>query len=316
MCVYVCTCVALLLDVAMSLSELLRQGGDGPPATVAKATALQKVPFAKSAALSSTVPAGLATVPLIRPPTPAIGALSALSLQLQAVGLAPTESKSNPARPPQTVAKAPPQTLSKAPPLALPTNVPSLPDLPGLEKVDPSSKDADSTGNSKALALVGQTYKVSDLPKATGFGQGVPLPSWQVGQVGGSVGSAAGLPIPAPKRSEVNLKEKPLYGGGVQGPISSRGGVALGWNAMLHDEPRRSFIGHRSGAFTEDQLNKWWDRLGKGLRWERPMVRGKLLPRYAAWLTKDGFVYIPLQWDALARPDHGTLVFGNYGCCV
>lgn len=99
---------------------------------------------------------------------------------------------------------------------------------------------------------------------------------------------------------EEDLQAEPLTTGGVQGPLAvsqSRNG----WRAVLHDEKRRTFVSLRKLAFSEQLLAKWWRSCSEQLQWFRPRKEEFILPRSAAWLTKDGcaccYEYSGTQWS-------------------
>jgi len=112
--------------------------------------------------------------------------------------------------------------------------------------------------------------------------------------------------------AEETLEERPLSGGGGQGPIARHVG---GWTCVLHDDHRRSFVSYRKQAFSAATLDRWRQALLQRIGWrkpERPPKEGKdvndmLLPRSAAWLTLPGcrceYEYAGLRFPAVAMPD-------------
>lgn len=106
-------------------------------------------------------------------------------------------------------------------------------------------------------------------------------------------------PTPPP---EDTLAALPLVGGGLPGPMAVKQADA-GWKSILHDEHRRTFVAHRSGAFPSGLTSKWWDDLKAKIAWRRPVTEDLALPRSAAWLTADGctcrYEYSGLEFDPL-----------------
>ncbi|CAJ1377876.1 unnamed protein product [Effrenium voratum] len=105
---------------------------------------------------------------------------------------------------------------------------------------------------------------------------------------------------------EKSLEEAPLIFFGKRGPIAMANGPASQWIQVVSDEHRRSFVSYRSGAFREAQLQEWFDRLRSDLRWDKPEVKGRPLPRSACWLTADGcsctYRYSGTQWPNMIMP--------------
>jgi len=104
-----------------------------------------------------------------------------------------------------------------------------------------------------------------------------------------------------PCRAEATLAAVPLLVGGLQGPLAvSAPCKALGWEPVLHDELRRSFISFCPAPFPSETLELWWRRLSQDVVWGRPKVRAGLLPRSAAWLTLPGctceYIYGGTRW--------------------
>lgn len=110
---------------------------------------------------------------------------------------------------------------------------------------------------------------------------------------------AEGLP-------EKSLEEVPLLFGGRAGPIAAESGPASGWMTIVSDHERRSFVSYRRGAFSEPKLGDWFHRLRTELRWDRPEVNGRPLPRSACWLTADGcsctYRYSGTSWANMIMP--------------
>ncbi|CAK0858976.1 unnamed protein product, partial [Prorocentrum cordatum] len=106
---------------------------------------------------------------------------------------------------------------------------------------------------------------------------------------------------------EASLEEQPLLSGGGAGPLAlSR--AQFGWEPVLHDEVRRSFVSIRRGAFPEQVLAGWWAQCQAGIEWVQasrqcPGGVERPLPRRAAWLTTSGcrcsYEYSGTAWEPI-----------------
>lgn len=110
-----------------------------------------------------------------------------------------------------------------------------------------------------------------------------------------------GLSLP-----EKSLEEVPLLFAGRVGPIARESGMASSWITIIEDHERRSFVSYRSGAFSREMLRDWFSKLHSELRWDRPEVNGRPLPRSACWLTADGcsctYHYSGTSWPNMIMP--------------
>jgi len=99
---------------------------------------------------------------------------------------------------------------------------------------------------------------------------------------------------------EETLQAVPLRCGGVDGPLFR---TQRGWQPIVDDHAKRSFVSHRRGAFDKSTLQQWWDVLEKEITWDQPLVGKRRLPRSAAWLTLDRcsctYNYGRTSWPAL-----------------
>lgn len=111
-----------------------------------------------------------------------------------------------------------------------------------------------------------------------------------------------------------------MTSGGISGPLSLSQ-APTGWQSVLFDERRRSFVSIRSGAFDARTLAHWWELCSQRIAFRRASVvpRQKpldprrlrperlALPRRAAWLTTGGcacyYDYAGTSWPPLAMPD-------------
>ncbi|CAK0818189.1 unnamed protein product [Prorocentrum cordatum] len=100
---------------------------------------------------------------------------------------------------------------------------------------------------------------------------------------------------------ELPLEEQALDSGGVAGPIALRNGDYSGWTLPMQDRHTRSFVSHKVGAFDRQTLKLWFGQLCS-LKWNRPVINGRLLPRSAAWMTQQGcactYRYSGTSWPA------------------
>jgi len=94
-------------------------------------------------------------------------------------------------------------------------------------------------------------------------------------------------PTPPP---EPTTDEFPLKSGGIMGPLEKM--TTLGWESVLHDDHRRTFVAHRKQVFPAETLREWWRLLENEISWRRPSTgevtsegEDVLLPRSTAWLT-------------------------------
>jgi len=80
-----------------------------------------------------------------------------------------------------------------------------------------------------------------------------------------------------------------------------------GWKQVFHDEHRRSFVAHRKEAFNEGLLREWWETLSTQISWCRPRTADRVLPRSAAWLTREGctcsYEYSRMKFAPTTMPD-------------
>eukprot|EP00927_Polykrikos_kofoidii_P048469 TRINITY_DN42746_c0_g2_i1.p1 TRINITY_DN42746_c0_g2~~TRINITY_DN42746_c0_g2_i1.p1 ORF type:complete len:751 (-),score=96.92 TRINITY_DN42746_c0_g2_i1:827-3079(-) len=101
---------------------------------------------------------------------------------------------------------------------------------------------------------------------------------------------------------EESLEDKPIFLGGVHGPIALNARKNSMWRLYLDDGLRRSFVSVRKRGFSKEQSKDWFQQLESKLRWEQPKVRDRLLPRSAAWLTADGcscrYCYGGMHWPS------------------
>lgn len=114
-----------------------------------------------------------------------------------------------------------------------------------------------------------------------------------------------------------------MEGGGVKGPLALEL-KEKGWAAVVDDGRHRSWSGHFRGAFSEEQLSKWWTDCSEKLPWGRPDVKTPSgmhpLPRSAVWLVsanrlenakRDGidpesmlsYSYGNTKWPPVSFPD-------------
>eukprot|EP00931_Biecheleriopsis_adriatica_P055780 TRINITY_DN3304_c0_g1_i4.p1 TRINITY_DN3304_c0_g1~~TRINITY_DN3304_c0_g1_i4.p1 ORF type:complete len:1335 (-),score=254.07 TRINITY_DN3304_c0_g1_i4:67-4071(-) len=105
---------------------------------------------------------------------------------------------------------------------------------------------------------------------------------------------------------EKSTSEEPLYCAGAEGPIAAKRGPTSGWISVLADEVRRSFVSYRPKSFSEEKLREWFEHCHQELRWNRPEVNGRPLPRKACWLTAEGcsctYRYGGTQWPNMVMP--------------
>lgn len=75
-----------------------------------------------------------------------------------------------------------------------------------------------------------------------------------------------------------------MASGGLPGPLADH---IDRWKSIVHDVHRRTFVGHRKGAFSAEQLRNWWHLCKTRISWKGPTTTPELiLPRSAAWLTQ------------------------------
>ncbi|CAK9060932.1 unnamed protein product [Durusdinium trenchii] len=79
------------------------------------------------------------------------------------------------------------------------------------------------------------------------------------------------------------------------------------WSRCVDDAWVRSFAHLRRGAFTTEQLQRWWDAALNETHWRQPMLpNGRLLPRSAAWFVQPGcscsYEYNGTAWPAVEVP--------------
>ena len=72
------------------------------------------------------------------------------------------------------------------------------------------------------------------------------------------------------------------------GYIGPLGSVRCGWNLILEDHDRRSFISHKRSSFPQFLLDQWYEDILNRLSWSRPQMDKGLMPRNTAWLTNKG----------------------------
>ena len=99
--------------------------------------------------------------------------------------------------------------------------------------------------------------------------------------------------------NEDSLATRPLYGGGVEGPVATKRGN--GWKLVLNDNLRRSFLSYRSSPFSGVLINSWYYNCLNDLPWVRPWVNDKLLNRKACWLTLPG-ISTPYKYGGMKWP--------------
>ena len=100
---------------------------------------------------------------------------------------------------------------------------------------------------------------------------------------------------------EHSLEYRPLIEGGVRGPLGLYG--PEGWRLILNDPYRRCFMSHKSEAFSGVQLSTWYLECSANLRWERPWINDKRLPRKACWLTMP-YARHPYNYGGRKWPPH------------
>ena len=115
-------------------------------------------------------------------------------------------------------------------------------------------------------------------------------------------------PLPTPRPSaqlETDLETLPLTVGGTLGPLGLTRGE--GWQLVLNDVERRSFLSYKPSTFIPGLLNKWYYQCVNDLPWLRPWVRGQLLNRKACWLTTGDahrpYVYGGMKWPSFNMPE-------------
>ncbi|CAE7631230.1 Alkbh3 [Symbiodinium sp. CCMP2456] len=91
-------------------------------------------------------------------------------------------------------------------------------------------------------------------------------------------------------------------------PLALVGQGAPQWDRCVDDVWVRSFSSVRRGAFSEEDLARWWEVALDQTPWERPRVRGgRQLPRSAAWFVKKEcsccYEYNGTQWPSVEFPD-------------
>lgn len=115
-----------------------------------------------------------------------------------------------------------------------------------------------------------------------------------------------------PPDPEPLVEEQPLVCGGIEGPLAQAQSFA-GWECVLADQYRRSFVAQRKKAFTESTLKEWFAMLEQNIRWNRPRAKrpdddsdGRVMPRHACWLTAKGcrctYQYGGTHWDPVNFP--------------
>merc|ERR1719203_1039336 len=100
-----------------------------------------------------------------------------------------------------------------------------------------------------------------------------------------------------PLAAEPTLEALPLSSAGVEGPFAGRDTSVkepAGWEVVLHDVPRRSFVSIVRGKFATEVLRGWEAMLLKQIPWSRPLQskrstgEARPMPRRACWLTREG----------------------------
>ena len=98
---------------------------------------------------------------------------------------------------------------------------------------------------------------------------------------------------------EDSLDVRPLIEGGIRGPLGWYG--PDGWSLRLNDPHRRSFMSYKPSAFSGVFLSTWFHECVSNLKWEKPMIKNKPLPRKACWLTMPDTRY-PYQYGGRKWP--------------
>lgn len=111
---------------------------------------------------------------------------------------------------------------------------------------------------------------------------------------------------------EPTVQDVPLMIGGIAGPLSQTQSFA-GWETVLEDNVRRSFVSHRKKAFTASTLRDWFESLSSKVEWRRPKTKprddadeGHLMPRHACWMTSYpctcAYEYGGTHWHPMHMP--------------
>ena len=110
--------------------------------------------------------------------------------------------------------------------------------------------------------------------------------------------------------NEDRLEVRPLFGGGIQGPIAVT--MGNGWRLELRDDIRRSFMSYRPNPFPGLLINSWFYHCVNDLPWDRPWVNEKPLNRKACWLTLPGvskpYKYGGMEWSCRDMPGWFQLI--------
>ena len=104
---------------------------------------------------------------------------------------------------------------------------------------------------------------------------------------------------------EDSLETRPLIAGGTQGPLGKNG--QNGWQLILNDPHRRCFMSYKPSGVARTVLDAWYYSCVNDLKWERPWVNQKLLPRKACWLTMPNvrvpYKYGGREWACQIMPE-------------
>ena len=80
-----------------------------------------------------------------------------------------------------------------------------------------------------------------------------------------------------------------------------------GWQTILRDENRRSFMSYKPNNFTQSVRDGWFYQCINQIPWQRPWGHGQLLNRKACWLTtreaRCNYKYGGTSWRSFDMPE-------------